>query len=110
MKVRVFDDIITMTENYKRKIRGAEYDETVRGNTKELIEFLFTNDNNESREVLVEFEVEFLFSFEDGFHYTKFNNFIFNYPSDNFDYPDNMEYQLESYIINEFVNVDRLSE
>jgi len=113
MKIKNFDDVINYTENYKNKIRGAEYDETVRGNTKESMEFLFINDKNESRKVLVEFELDFSFSFEDGFDYAKFSNFVVHYYgnyNEDFEYPDDIEEELELYIREEFVNTDRLSE
>jgi hypothetical protein len=103
----IFDQIEDDTENYKRKIRGADYDELVRGITNESITFIF-NENGENNTVVVNFVVDFSFSFEDGFSNVRFSDFEFIY--DNFESPENMIEELTKYIKEEFVNVDRLSE
>jgi hypothetical protein len=103
----IFDEIEDYTENYKIKIRGADYDELVRGTTNESITFIF-NENNENNMVVVTFDVDFFFSFEDGFDNVKFSNFKFNFSY--FEYPKNMKEELTKYIKENFINVDRLSE
>lgn len=103
----IFDEIDDYTENYKTKIRGADYDELVRGTTNESITFIF-NENGENNKVVVTFDLDFSFSFEDGFDNVKFSNFGFEY--NDFECPENMIEQLTKYIKKNFVNVDRLSE
>ena len=103
----IFDEIEDYTENYKIKIRGADYDELVSGTTNESIRFIF-NQDNENNIVAVTFDVDFSFSFEDGFDNVKFQNFKFNFSY--FEYPENMIEELTKYIKENFVNVDRLSE
>jgi hypothetical protein len=103
----IFDDIYSISENYKIKIRGADYDQVIEAKTSENIKFIFNQDNEENL-VNVYFDVDFSFSFEDGFHYIKFSNFSFKY--DYFEYPENMEEELTKYIKDRFVNEDRLSE
>ena len=124
-KMYIFDEIEDYTENYKDKIRGAEYDELVRAKTSESITFLFertvsvnnnafeksedTSGNNEAyHAVKVKFDVEFSFRFKDGFKHVEFSNLEFQY--DAFNAPSNMIEMLTQYIKTEFIDVNRLSE
>lgn len=109
MQTHIFDDIEDYTENYKDKIRGAEYDERVQGKTNEQITFIFVSEPDEKYNfVSVSFDVEFSFRFKDGFRDVHFSNFEFEY--DDFECPENMIEELTKYIKDTFVNVDRLSE
>ena len=105
----IFDGIEDVSDHYKNKIRGAEFDEIIQANTNEYVIFI-VDVNGEKKFVTVNFHLDFSFSFEDSFHYVNFSNFVFEY--DNFECPDNIEIEAEFklYIREKFVNQDRLSE
>lgn len=111
MNKYIFDEITDYTENYKNKIRGSAYDAVVTRTTQEKVSFLiYTDEEGEKVDsiVVVDFELNFSFSFEDGFYYTKFSNFSFEF--DDLEFPTNMIDKLTEYIKENFVNSERLSQ
>lgn len=91
-----YDDV-DYSETYKKYIRGSEYDEVVTKTVNETAIFIKGN-----KKTTVTFTLQFSFSFENGFYYTNFSNFIIqNEEEDKQKYIDHIK--------DYYVNSDRLS-
>jgi hypothetical protein len=94
-------DVDTCSEVYKEYIRDSVYGETTHGKTLENMIFIYRN-----KKYVMEFRLEFLFDFDNGFHYTYFTDF--NCRPNRL--KSNVKTIFENHIRNNFVSTDRLSQ